>query len=184
MAWPEFTSSCESLSDAHVRRILSPWKSRLALMNTRVVEKALLAISPTLDFHEGPIGRVPVIEVMVPRVCEIADAAISCAKSDWDASEISWDFTTLPLLLRDFRRATLSETYAQLRSHWQAMTEGMQQLEEENNRIFIDAYGLGRELNPEVSAGRDNAHLQPGLSLWRQEGRGRAGSAAACRYHA
>lgn len=123
----------------------------LALMNTRVVEKALLAISPTLDFHEGPIGRVPVIEESVPRVCEIADKAISCAKSDWDASEVSWDFTALPLLMREFQRATLSETYAQLRSHWRTMTKEVQQLEEENNRIFIDAYGLRSELNPEVS---------------------------------
>lgn len=130
-------------------------------MNTRVVEKALLAISPTLDFHEGPIGRVPVIEVSVPRVCEIADAAISCAKSDWDASEISWDFTGLPLLLRDFRRATLSETYAEIRSHWQAMTKGMQQLEEESNRIFIDAYGLGSELDPEVSLGEITLTCNP-----------------------
>lgn len=163
MTWSTLTSSSLSMRFSPAGYIFetkgsvcfaleeNPIQFALALMNTRVVEKALLAISPTLDFHEGPIGRVPVIEVSVPRVCEIADAAISCAKSDWDGSETSWDFSGFPLLSRDFRRATLSETYAELRSHWQAMTKGMQQLEEENNRIFIDAYGLRSELNPEVS---------------------------------
>lgn len=44
----------------------------------------------------------------------------------------------------------LSQAYTQLRAHWQAMTDEMQRLEEENNRIFIDAYGLQDELTPEV----------------------------------
>jgi len=37
-----------------------------------------------------------------------------------------------------------------LRGRWQEVTQEMQRLEEENNRIFIDAYGLQGELNPEV----------------------------------
>lgn len=44
----------------------------------------------------------------------------------------------------------LSEAYAKLRSHWKAMTLRMKELEEENNRIFIEAYGLQDELTPEV----------------------------------
>ncbi|HBI7868889.1 TPA: BREX-1 system adenine-specific DNA-methyltransferase PglX, partial [Escherichia coli] len=34
----------------------------LALMNSPIAEKILEALSPTLDFHEGPVGKVPVIE--------------------------------------------------------------------------------------------------------------------------
>jgi type II restriction/modification system DNA methylase subunit YeeA len=69
---------------------------------------------------------------------------------DWDAYETSWDFTTLPLLQRDHRADTLEGTYTTLRTHWQGMTDEMRTLEEENNRIFIDAYGLADELTPEV----------------------------------
>lgn len=69
---------------------------------------------------------------------------------DWDSYETSWDFTTLPLLARDYRAGTLENTYTTLRTHWQGMTDEMQRLEEENNRIFIDAYGLQDELTPEV----------------------------------
>jgi type II restriction/modification system DNA methylase subunit YeeA len=72
------------------------------------------------------------------------------SRSDWDAYETSWDFTTLPLLHPDHRAETMEHTYTTLRTHWQVMTDDMQRLEEENNRIFIDAYGLQDELTPEV----------------------------------
>jgi type II restriction/modification system DNA methylase subunit YeeA len=54
------------------------------------------------------------------------------------------------LLRPTFRRETLAATYAALRAHWREMTLEMQRLEEENNRIFIDAYGLQGELTPDV----------------------------------
>lgn len=44
----------------------------------------------------------------------------------------------------------LRETYTKLRTHWHEMTLEMQRLEEENNRIFIEAYGLQDELTPDV----------------------------------
>jgi type II restriction/modification system DNA methylase subunit YeeA len=75
---------------------------------------------------------------------------IQAHKSDWDAYETSWDFTTLPLLAPPYRAETLAATYTLLRAHWQRMTDEMQRLEEANNRIFIDAYGLQDELTPEM----------------------------------
>ncbi|MGI0483716.1 hypothetical protein ACN4EE_23420, partial [Geminocystis sp. CENA526] len=45
---------------------------------------------------------------------------------------------------------TIAETYKTLRQQWAEMTLEMQRLEEENNRIFIEAYGLQEELTPEV----------------------------------
>ena len=72
------------------------------------------------------------------------------SKFDWDAYETSWDFNTLPLLAREQRADTLASSYSNLRAHWQGMTSEMQRLEEENNRIFIDAYRLQDELTPEV----------------------------------
>ncbi|WGZ95851.1 MAG: hypothetical protein QJT81_07670 [Candidatus Thiothrix putei] len=44
----------------------------------------------------------------------------------------------------------LATIYKNLRQHWQAMTLEMQRLEVENNRIFIEAYGLQDELTPDV----------------------------------
>ena len=75
---------------------------------------------------------------------------IEYAVQDWDSYETSWDFTSLPLLNPDYHQPTLKATYQKLRAHWREMTLEMQRLEEENNRIFIDAYGLQDELTPEV----------------------------------
>jgi type II restriction/modification system DNA methylase subunit YeeA len=57
---------------------------------------------------------------------------------------------TLPLLSVDHRAATLAGTYTRLRDHWQSMADEMRLREQENNRIFIDAYGLQDGLTPEV----------------------------------
>lgn len=122
--------------------------SVLAFSNTKIVNRLLLALSPTLDFHEGPVGRLPV--KLVDGAGTIAQRCVALGRADWDAYEISWDFTTLPLLSPEHRGETLTDSYASLRAHWQSMTDEMHRLEEENNRIFIDAYGLQDELTAEV----------------------------------
>ncbi|MEZ7891081.1 MAG: BREX-1 system adenine-specific DNA-methyltransferase PglX [Candidatus Wallbacteria bacterium] len=45
---------------------------------------------------------------------------------------------------------TLESAYTKLRKYWKKMTIEMKKLEEENNKIFIEAYGLQDELTPEV----------------------------------
>ena len=122
----------------------------LALTNTKVVNALLLIMSPTLDYHEGPMSRIPVVEIPDSQPITIAKTCLEQSKLDWDSSETSWDFTSPPLLNPDTRQPTLEATYRNLRAHWQEMTLEMQRLEEENNRIFIDAYGLQDELTPEV----------------------------------
>ncbi len=75
---------------------------------------------------------------------------VATAKLDWDSYKTSWDFTCLPLRQPDYRQSTLKATYQNLRICWQEMTLEMQRLEEENNHIFIGAYGLQDELKLEV----------------------------------
>ncbi|MCD1636791.1 BREX-1 system adenine-specific DNA-methyltransferase PglX [Martelella mediterranea] len=134
----------------------------LALMNSKIVEAALKVFSPTLDFHEGPLGRVPaVFEEFRANAALSAERAIEISRYDWDASEGSWDFTVLPLLSPDYRAGTLEATYGRLRTHWQRMVDELQRLEEENNRTFIDAYGLQDELKPEVPVGEITLTCNP-----------------------
>ena len=122
----------------------------LGFSNSPLVNHFLLTMSPTLDYHEGPVGKLPVLSEIPITSQSSARSCVDIARSDWDAYETSWDFTTLPLLSEGHRGETLAESYATLRAHWQSMTDEMQRLEEENNRIFIDAYGLQDELTPEV----------------------------------
>jgi len=117
------------------------------------ISRFLLGIlSQTIDFRLTGLGRLPLKlpEASRHAVSESGGILIDLARSDWDAYETSWDFTSLPLLSPDQRAETLADTYTTLRAHWQDITDEMQRLEEENNRIFIDAYDLADELTPEV----------------------------------
>ena len=113
----------------------------------------LSAFNETINFQPGDIGRIPLVDFSSDVRYQISNRGNSCvalARSDWDAYETSWDFDGLPLLLLDHRAETLEATYARLRAHWQGMTDEMKRMEEENNRIFIGAYGLQDELTPNV----------------------------------
>jgi len=122
--------------------------SVLAFANSKVVNKLLLALAPTLDFHEGPVGRIPFKDRTDS--APISLRCVELVKDDWDSHETSWDFALLPLMSSDHRQNSLEQTYTSLRAHWQSMTDEMQRLEAENNRIFIEAYGLQDELTPDV----------------------------------
>ena len=122
----------------------------MALSNNCLVKQMAPILNPTMHFKIGDFSAFPTAFRTDDRLSEDIEALVSMSKSDWDAYETSWDFTTLPLLGPDHRAETLEATYTALRTHWQGMTDEMLTLEEENNRIFIDAYGLQDELTPEV----------------------------------
>ncbi|SDJ51513.1 BREX-1 system adenine-specific DNA-methyltransferase PglX [Salipiger marinus] len=126
----------------------------LAFLNSPITAGLLEALSPTLDYRLTNLGRLPLLlsqsTAEGQAVAQNTRVLVKGSRSDWDSYETSWDFTTLPLLSPDHRSGTLEATYARLRAHWAGMTAEMKRLEEENNRIFIDAYGLQDELTPEV----------------------------------
>ncbi|MDF1607715.1 BREX-1 system adenine-specific DNA-methyltransferase PglX [Hoeflea sp. YIM 152468] len=124
----------------------------LGQLNSVVMKPLLAATGNTINISTGTLGSLPILDqsFLDELLQRNSKNLVNCARSDWDAYETSWDFTTLPLLSPAHRAGTLEATYARLRAHWQGMTDEMQRLEEENNRIFIDAYGLQDELTPEV----------------------------------
>ncbi len=105
-------------------------------------------ISPTLDYHEGPVGKLPVINTNFDLINKVGERAIFLSKQDWDSYETSWDFTENPII------RTQQPNLEQAFNTWQqqnadAVAE-MKCLEEGNNKLFIDAYGLQDELTPDV----------------------------------
>ncbi|MBL8596416.1 MAG: BREX-1 system adenine-specific DNA-methyltransferase PglX [Devosia sp.] len=117
-------------------------------LNSKVAELCLGVLNPTVAYQVGDIARLPyAVDVEVGnRGSRLHDIA----KNDWDFQETSWDFLTLPLLSFRDGRETMEDSCEALRAHFQSMTDEMRVLEEENNRILIDAYGLQNELTPEV----------------------------------
>ncbi|AKB72411.1 putative type II restriction enzyme methylase subunit [Methanosarcina mazei C16] len=111
-------------------------------------------MNPTLNFQVGNVATIPFLQTGLKsrkvQIDSVVKEIIDISRNDWDSYETSWDFTTFPLFKSEYRQPTLKETYMTLRTHWKEMTLEMQRLEEENNRIFIEAYGLQDELTPEV----------------------------------
>ena len=70
----------------------------LSLYNTKIMQFYLGVISPTLDYHEGQLGRTPVIIKKDVRVDNYAKDCISLSRTDWDSYETSWDFKRNPLV--------------------------------------------------------------------------------------
>jgi type II restriction/modification system DNA methylase subunit YeeA len=119
-------------------------------LNSKTAKVFLDVLCPTLDYSMVGIKQVPVLEKIQFDNFDIVNGCVDLSRKDWDSYETSWHFTGLPLLHPDYRQPTLKATYQNLRSHWREMTLEIQRLEEENNGIFIAAYGLQDELTPEV----------------------------------
>jgi len=122
-------------------------KNLITLLNSKLGNYFLASINPTLNYQTNDIERIPAINC---NISSYADTFVKYSKQDWDSYETSWDFTTLPLLQNDFKKVSLEESYKTLRAFWQTQVDTMKKLEEENNDIFIKAYGLEDELKPEV----------------------------------
>jgi len=107
-------------------------------------------LSPTLNFEVGVMAKMPIIIPNKGSQKELVRKAVSTHRSDWNSSENSFEFDEFPLLNSTHRQSGIRASYQNLRTYWRDMTLDMQRMEQENNRIFIDAYGLQDELTPDV----------------------------------
>jgi hypothetical protein len=123
----------------------------IALLCSDVSTFLLNTFSATIAYQIKEIRRIPVLpEYKLLGVKVNTQTLIRISKIDYDSAETSWSFTNQSLLQSDYYQASLKASYQKLRIHWWEMTQEMQRLEEENNRIFIEAYGLQDELTPKV----------------------------------
>jgi len=123
----------------------------LAYLNTTFCQRLAKILNPTLHFQIGDYCNLPFPSKFISsNIEENANICVTLGKIDWNSYEISWDFTSPQLLNQDHRQSILKTTYQKLRAHWRDMTLEMQRLEQENNRVFIDAYGLKEELDEKV----------------------------------
>ena len=108
----------------------------------------LKVMCPTLDFNPGTLSNLPILDFNSSSTIKNFNSLVNKSKLDWDSYETSWDFAKNPLI------RTQQSNLEQAFNTWQqqnadAVAE-MKRLEEENNKLFIDAYGLQDELTPEV----------------------------------
>ena len=151
----------------------------MGYLNSPLVSAFLQTLAPTLDYHEGPMGRIPYMDVEDSNISNIVEQNIALSKQDWDAHETSWDFQRNELLSIDTSTYTENIDYKiekhfeetgehinispaapklgslewrmeQYKTKWERKFMQLHKNEEELNRQFIDIYGLQDELTPDV----------------------------------
>ena len=144
-----------------------------AFLNSEVASYYMSFLSPTLDFNQGAMGKIPLLldNNVFSQVQDKSDNNCFLCKMDWDSFETSWDFKEHPLVetskglwdasataaAMDYYYGYLPEASCPLEICyllWQGRCkerfENLKANEEELNRIFIDIYGLQDELTLEV----------------------------------
>lgn len=122
----------------------------LAFCNCKYAQTIIGALNPTMHFHVGYFKILPAALLEQNVVESFVQELISLARTDWDNFETSWDFRDQPLLRPGLKGATLEASWRNWEAQSTAAIRRMQELETENNRLFIAAYGLENELQPEV----------------------------------
>ncbi len=125
--------------------------NRVLLMFNSVVGKAYLKIlNPTFCLNTIDVKAVPYSSAVSLKEVS-AQYLIELSNQDWNAYEHSWDFQNNLLLPRSSDcHPTLESCYIAWNTQNRVTIAQMQRLEEENNLLFINAYGLAAELTPEV----------------------------------
>ncbi|WP_159516811.1 BREX-1 system adenine-specific DNA-methyltransferase PglX [Acinetobacter sp. 18QD2AZ41W] len=123
-------------------------KKILAFLNSSITNHFIRMLAPTMDFKLGHILNLPIIKDSYNTLDILVEKAIELSTYDWNSYETAWDFTRNPII------CTQQPNLEQAFNAWQkqnadAVAE-MKRLEEENNKLFIDAYGLQDELTPDV----------------------------------
>jgi hypothetical protein len=125
----------------------------LSYLNSRPASYILKMLNPTMDCQVRDVKSLPYnfSTGSIEQAKHIGEKLVGMSKIDWDAFECSWDFQYSPLLVTSSEQPiTLESSY----SSWDTQNRGsiaeMKRLEEENNRLFIDAYSLADELASEV----------------------------------
>ena len=151
----------------------------MGYLNSPLVSAFLQTLAPTLDYHEGPMGRIPYMDIEDSNLSDLVETNIAISKSDWDAHETSWDFQRNELLSIDIstymenidykkekhfeetgehicidpvapQLGSLEWRMEQYKTKWERKFMQLHKNEEELNRQFIDIYGLQDELTPDV----------------------------------
>lgn len=119
----------------------------LGYLNTPMARELIDSLSPTLDYHEGPVGRIPVVSPDDPAVVgEMVGRAIETASSIWVAAETAPAFDVPPI---DWNGVSpLGERLAAVRLLLLKADEEVLELERQIEHHFRVSGGVGDAVFP------------------------------------
>ena len=112
-------------------------------------------MNPTLNFQVGNVVALPFLREPIhnhqSEIEKVVKLLILHTRADWNAYERSWDFESLPIMMvSSDATPTLESSYTAWAGLNRETIAEVKRLEEENNHLFIDAYGLRDELTLDV----------------------------------
>ncbi|ARK30107.1 BREX-1 system adenine-specific DNA-methyltransferase PglX [Halalkalibacter krulwichiae] len=125
-----------------------------AFLNSKVAYTFLKIQNDTMNFQVGNIASLPIRTIegeLLEKVNFLAQNCIDISKSDWNSYEISWDFARHKLISLQEESLLISNSFLRLEKYLKENFNKLKDFEEELNLIFIDLYGLVKELNPKVN---------------------------------
>ena len=134
--------------------------------NTPITLAIARATNPTLHFQIGNFVNIPFIGIASTDISldltKNVDQLVRTSAIDWNSYERSWNFQSLPILKIILATVqTVESSYAAWIKQNCETIAGVKRLEEENNRLFIDAYGLADELTADVPIGEITLTVNP-----------------------
>ena len=123
----------------------------IAYLNSCVAEMYMKILNPTLALQVKDVKNLPLpVSDVVHKAGPITDELMAISESDWMQNETSFKFAQLwPRNSKEINNK-LEHFLIERVDETKKSIFRMKYLEEENNRIFIDAFGLQDELSPEV----------------------------------
>jgi hypothetical protein len=122
----------------------------IALLNSNVGRVFFQLLCPTMKFEIGDVAKFPIADELFENI-EISENARRCieiAKHDWNDYENSWEFKESPLINQS--GSSLGSAFANFEATKVTSFDTCLQLEQINNKILIETYGLQEELSSEV----------------------------------
>ncbi|MDE8038596.1 BREX-1 system adenine-specific DNA-methyltransferase PglX [Erysipelothrix rhusiopathiae] len=126
------------------------YKFTLGLLNSNLYLKIANIMNPTLNLQVKDIRSMPLNLNNIEIIDDLVSMIITASKLDWDMHETSWDFKNSPLLANKID-GLIASAYESYKSQVNERFMKLKKNEEELNRNFIEIYGLGDELTPDVA---------------------------------
>lgn len=124
----------------------------LALLNSNYVGYLLPILNPTLHAQLRDIRSLllPSSLDVLDKAAQIAKVCVNKSSENWNYFETSIDFSRMPFIADPHKSLQLSTSWEILNNYVKNEIHQLRQFEEENNRLFINVYGLQDEISPEV----------------------------------
>ncbi|WGG48878.1 BREX-1 system adenine-specific DNA-methyltransferase PglX [Rugamonas sp. DEMB1] len=121
----------------------------LGFLNSKVSQFLASIFSPTVNFVPGVVHQFPLPFDSNVNCEKVVKSALEIAMRDWDSNENSWNFKSLSWVNSKSQKK-IKDAWEDFNVCTSNIVLTMKSIEEENNTIFINAYGLQNELSPAV----------------------------------